>query len=319
MKNSLKRVFAVTCYLAAPVFALTPFAQPAFAETVPQQTDVAVADARAVFMAGDHAGGLALLLPLAEAGHPRAINLVAAAHQYGMGVAADAEQAIAWFTRAAAQGYPPAQYNLGYLHAYGMDGLTPDLALARTYFAQAAAQDYGPALSAFGVMLFEGTGGAQDPVNGLRMITRAAELGDPFGHQWMGYLQREGEGVPRDPMRARDHYTIAALMGDAVAQVEAGLMAETGEGGPVNLVLALDLYMRAVAQGDPYGGMGVARIMQDNPGVFGDAVLGLAYCLWAIDAAAPEDAQVVRATCDPMAETFSEKDRAQALSRADGL
>ena len=56
----------------------------------------------------------------------------------GFGVAADAREAVKWYTRAAEAGHVSAQYNLGACYADG-DGVARDLAAARKWFARASA------------------------------------------------------------------------------------------------------------------------------------------------------------------------------------
>jgi len=58
-------------------------------------------------------------------------------YAHGTGVAADAREAVKWFTRAAEAGHASAQINLGSCYANG-SGVARDLAAARTWFSRAA-------------------------------------------------------------------------------------------------------------------------------------------------------------------------------------
>lgn len=53
------------------------------------------------------------LLPVAHAGDALAQTLIANMYRRGYGVQRDYAQAVSWYQRAAYQGYPSAQYNLG--------------------------------------------------------------------------------------------------------------------------------------------------------------------------------------------------------------
>lgn len=60
---------------------------------------------------------LPLMLPLAEAGDPKAQNIVGLCYRDAVGVSSDKEKALHWFRRAAQQGEAKAQSNLGHLLA----------------------------------------------------------------------------------------------------------------------------------------------------------------------------------------------------------
>jgi len=60
-------------------------------------------------------------------------------YQKGQGVAKDDTQAVSWFRKAAEQGYPNAQYNLGVRYQEGK-GVPKDEAQAKEWFRKAAAQ-----------------------------------------------------------------------------------------------------------------------------------------------------------------------------------
>lgn len=59
----------------------------------------------------------------------------------GRGVAQDNAAAVAWYRKAAEQGYAPAQYNLGYMHQSG-EGVPEDHVESFAWYDLAAAQDY---------------------------------------------------------------------------------------------------------------------------------------------------------------------------------
>lgn len=133
--------------------AILPIAPVARAQAETNFPDPVIQAARDQFMAGDAGPALEVLRPLAEGGAVRAQNILGTAYQYGDGVGVDAVQALRWFGMAAAQGYPTAMHNLGYLYEVGMPGQPANLALARSWYQRAAALDYGPSLGSFGGLL----------------------------------------------------------------------------------------------------------------------------------------------------------------------
>lgn len=89
----------------------------------------------------------------------------------------DYEQALAWYQKAAAQGHPVAQTNLGVMYLFGL-GVAPDLAIAVKWFEKAAAKGYFPAQYAMGYIYRYGLGVRQDNHTAYQWVTRAAHQGD---------------------------------------------------------------------------------------------------------------------------------------------
>ncbi len=310
--RAIAAAFLLCAALAAPLPAQTPDQTP--------DLDAQVAAAREVFVAGDHAAALAVLKPAAEAGHMRAQNIVASAYQYGNGLPVDAALAQDFFTRAAAQGYPPAMHNLGVLFEMGMPGLAPDPALARDWYARGAALDYPPAIGGLGVLLHGGIGGAADPARALILFRRGAEMGDPVSLEWLAYMTGEGEaGLTADLAESRRLYTIAAMLGRSYAQNRLGEMMERGEGGARDVVAAVAQYRQAAQSGFAYGAINAAWAITENPDLFADQIEGLAWCFWALEHAPAEEAAEYRPACNDLAGGFSETDRRAAEKRAESL
>lgn len=71
-----------------------------------------------------------ILRPASEAGHPRAQNLLGAAHEHGPGLPRNGAEALRLYEASAAQGYPPAIFNLGVAFARGGPGIVPGIVAA---------------------------------------------------------------------------------------------------------------------------------------------------------------------------------------------
>ena len=95
----------------------------------------------------------------------------------GYGVAKNMETARRWWSFAASQNDPGAQYNLGVIFA-------------------------------------EGDGVAQDYPQAAKWLDRAAQRGHVQAQHNLGMLYHEGKGVARDPGRAYFWMKVAALQGD---------------------------------------------------------------------------------------------------------
>jgi uncharacterized protein len=79
----------------------------------------------------------------------------------GYGIEQDQKQAAYWYRKAAEQGHPEAQYNLGRLYATGA-GVPRDQDEALRWVRAAASQGYAPAQARFGLRYATGSGIPQD-------------------------------------------------------------------------------------------------------------------------------------------------------------
>jgi TPR repeat protein len=80
---------------------------------------------------------LAIWLPQAEAGDPKAQNYVGEIYEKGLGTEPDFALAAQWYRKAADQDYAPAQVNLGQLHELGR-GVDADMEQAISLYRDAA-------------------------------------------------------------------------------------------------------------------------------------------------------------------------------------
>lgn len=89
----------------------------------------------------------------------------------------DLESAAGWFFRAAEQGHPGAQFNLGLMYAEG-HGVPQDAAKAAEWFAKAAEQGNVDAQNNLGVMYLIGEGVEKDIPKAIEWFEKAAALGN---------------------------------------------------------------------------------------------------------------------------------------------
>ena len=90
---------------------------------------------------GDYATALRRLSPLAAKGDARAEFDVGFMHAYGWGVARNPAEAMAWYRKAAEQGLAVAQHFLGLAYFNG-EGVRPDGVEAARWFARAAGRTF---------------------------------------------------------------------------------------------------------------------------------------------------------------------------------
>lgn len=85
----------------------------------------------------DYNTALAIWLPMAEQGDPRAQNYVGEIYERGLGTEPDYALAAKWYNKAAEQKYAAAQVNLGQLYETGR-GVSPSMDLAIDWYRKAS-------------------------------------------------------------------------------------------------------------------------------------------------------------------------------------
>jgi V8-like Glu-specific endopeptidase len=133
-------------------------------------------DAVAAAHRGDYATALRRLSPLAEKGDARAQFDIGFMHAYGWGMPRNPAEAITWYRRAADQGLAVAQHFLGIAYVNG-EGVRPDEAEAARWLARAAAQGFAQAQFMLGLMTLDGRGVTKDPVRGYAFMVMGGQGG----------------------------------------------------------------------------------------------------------------------------------------------
>ncbi|KTC74282.1 enhanced entry protein EnhC [Legionella birminghamensis] len=142
-------------------------------------------------------------------GDKEAQTKLAFLYDRGLGGEANSEVAAHWYTEAAEQGQPIAQFLLAQLYQLGRVGDKPDYELAKKWYKQ-------------------------------------AQVNFPFASVALGFIY---DTVEDDYVNAADNYSLAAKTGDAIGQYNLGLLYENGKGMPVNLQQARDYFQQAADQG----------------------------------------------------------------------
>jgi TPR repeat protein len=118
-------------------------------------------------------------------------------------------QAIDWFRKAAAQGYAPAEFQMGQLYDFGF-GVPQNDADALGWYRKAAAHGHAPAQRLVGDFYRKGRAVTQDPAEAARWYRQAADGDDLLAQYQLGQLYFSGSGVTRDYVSAYVWFTIAA-------------------------------------------------------------------------------------------------------------
>ena len=132
----------------------------------------------------------------------------------------DYAQAVSWFRKAAHQGHPKAQNQLGLAYALGL-GVTQDYAQAVAWYRKSAEQGDVKAQNNLGVLYDTGRGVPQDYAQAVSWYRKAADQGDAFAQNNLGMLYAKGHGVPQDYVSAYFWHTVAGARGTYDTQKEA--------------------------------------------------------------------------------------------------
>lgn len=125
-------------------------------------------------------------------------------------------------TQAANLGLPLAQLKLADLYQGGTDGATRNLTEARTWTRRAAASGDPRSMHAYGMYLFEGTGGPRNRPEALDWLLKAADRGWVDSQFNAAKIYETGdEGIAPNPTEALKWYLIAAKTGDQQARAAA--------------------------------------------------------------------------------------------------
>jgi TPR repeat protein len=134
--------------------------------------------------------------------------------QLGLGEEQDYVQALDWYYKAAAQGNPNAQENIGYLYQHGL-GVDTDYAQAETWYYKAAGQGNSNAENQLGYMNQYGLGVPSDLAQALAWYRMAADQGNKTAIENLKALSDHVQGVDAELWQAAN--TTAQHEADAQA------------------------------------------------------------------------------------------------------
>lgn len=124
----------------------------------------------------------------------------------------DYKQAFKWYQRAAKQGYPRAQRNLGLMYGLGR-GIQKDDYKAFKWIQKAAKQGHAKAQNNLGAMYLKGKGTQRDYRQAFKWLQKAAKQGNARAQYIVGVMYKNGEGTRKDKIKARKWLRKAAEQG----------------------------------------------------------------------------------------------------------
>ena len=144
-------------------------------------------------------------------------------------------QGLELLTRAAENGNPKAQYDLGGLYQTGRRGVKSNVKKAIQWYKKASDQGYDNATYDLATIYFWGRGVAQDSKKAINLYTKVGEHGDTQALLMAGIIYHTGDGLMgHNFKKALDYYIKAAKMGDDRGECMYGLMQYRGHGMKAN-------------------------------------------------------------------------------------
>lgn len=153
---------------------------------------------------------------MAAEGDPKAQFIVASRLATGALGVRDEQQAIAWYQRAAAASYAPAQYRLG-THFERGRGVAKDLARARVWYERAASVGHVKSMHNLAVLVAGDSQGEPNYITAAQWFEKAADHGLADSQFNLAILYQNGLGVARNYIQAYKWFEIAAAGGDTSA------------------------------------------------------------------------------------------------------
>lgn len=159
----------------------------------------------------------------ADQGDPGAQNQLGYMYVWGIGVDRDNAQAFRWFSRAAGDGSQQAKLNMAVLYLKGL-GVPKDMAIARQLLVELADKRNGRAEDYLGVIYLQGDSVPVDVAAAEQWFLRAAKDKNPEGEYAMGQFYSVGAGHEHDFAKAAKFLRESARGGYVPAMYTLGIL-----------------------------------------------------------------------------------------------
>jgi len=185
---------------------------------------------------------IALYHKAAEMGH------AASQYEYIMSVMYNdditKEEIFDWLTKSAEQGYPMAQYELGWQYE-----VCSDMEKAVYWWRKAAENGDICGIESLADYYYDGEKTEPDYEEAVKWYRKGAEMGDTYSQFSIGYCYHHGDGVEQNYNEAANWYCEAAMRGNPKAQCNLGYFYEYGLGVEKNAEEAARWYRKAAEKG----------------------------------------------------------------------
>jgi hypothetical protein len=156
-------------------------------------------------------------------GSPEAQNQIGYFYQAGIGVARDSKRAFHWYQLASSGGLSRAKVNLAIAYLHG-SGVQKNDDMAVRLFTQAFQQGNGTAATYIGLLYFFGIAVKEDKVAAEKWFESGLKLHDPLAAYNLGSLYSVHADHPHDLPKAAELLRVAADAGYVPAMHSLGLL-----------------------------------------------------------------------------------------------
>lgn len=177
----------------------------------------------------NYAKAFSYMLKAAEQGHPEAQNEVGVMYADGRGTEKNDAEAIEWYKESAENGYAMAQENLASRYDSG-NGVEKDPQKAFEWYLKAAEQGYASAQNSVAWKYYTADGVEQDYEKAFYWAVKSVEGQDPYGYGTLAELYYKGCGVAKDMQKAFELYSKGAELEDMESMRMLAIMYKKGEG-----------------------------------------------------------------------------------------
>jgi uncharacterized protein len=226
----LATLFAAMLLTSCESSPIPPAATAKTAALTTANTDKRLEEATAAFMRMDYSTAAEIWRPLAEQGNPAAEVGMGKLYDAGSGVPKDPVLAMAWYKKAADQGFAEGECTLGLGYVEGLGVQLRDISQGLALMKSAVDHGSGHCAESIGELYRGGLFGVpKDTVQAAAWHRRGAEMGDTLAEGRLGIDYQFGIGVEQNSAQAAYWYRREveqmrrdAEQGDAVAQLNLG-------------------------------------------------------------------------------------------------
>ena len=165
----------------------------------------------------------------ADQGYPLAQMNLGGLYLEGRGVEQNTQLGVSWIRKAAEEDEPLAQFNMGWLYFDGK-AVKQDYKTAYSWFSLSAENDWADGQLRAGKMLINGLGVEKDASRGFKWMLQAAENGNVIAQYDVSICYFNGIGVEEDLGKCAKWSRAAAEKGHPEAQSIIGQLMFFGEG-----------------------------------------------------------------------------------------
>lgn len=169
-------------------------------------------------------------------------------YEQGLGVPVNHKTSFEWYLKAAKQGIPTAQHDVGVKYFQGQ-GVTQDYGNAAFWWEQSASTGLADSQFNLGLLNYRGMGMEQNYTVAAELFEKAAVQGHASAQYSLAVMYAFGQGVKQDDEKAFNWFKQSADQGVPQAQFNLGVYYENGTFVQQDQDTAKRWYQQAAAQG----------------------------------------------------------------------